>query len=259
MKEQTNISLCSDEAKTSAKATAKVKITAKAKKHISHNTIISTISLLISLTTFFLSIFPQINPFSADYSTKAKAGHLASQIYLADYYFEVGDIANCYNWNKTIARRKNKYTAKAENNLAYLNLTYGFQEKDFVNYYDKAAVLFSEALEAGEDIAGENLYKLLISHPDDLFTSIDKSDTLYMLSHMQNDPDKYQDAFSGSPEWQFVATFQTFEPLAEYSDDFWNICVGSKTVAGITFYTYMQYKVRAEIPIVEYTYCLLEK
>lgn len=97
--------------------------------HVWLKLLFEIISVTVAIFTFILDVFPDINVFSSNYEKKAQAGHSASQIFLAHYYYEICDYEQSIYWYK-LASAKGKYCAEANNNLAVL---YGLTEEKRVD------------------------------------------------------------------------------------------------------------------------------
>lgn len=76
--------------------------------------------IVFSLIALLFSISPQIFFSHSNYIKKAEAGHIKSQVFLADYYYEVGDTSESIYWYKIVAMHSGEHQARALNNLAVL-------------------------------------------------------------------------------------------------------------------------------------------
>lgn len=135
---------------------------------ITPSIVVSIIALLISALTFLVQFFPQINVFSDDYIAKAEAGHVDSQIFLANHYFEIGDISNSVLWYDIASQKEGDHQARAINNLAYIYLTDDRISIAGRTEFDAMKMLHTSA-KLGEIDGAKNLYILLISNPRELF------------------------------------------------------------------------------------------
>ena len=143
------------------------------------NLLISISTLLVALSTFVLGVYPELNKKSSDYLEKANAGDIESQIFLADYYYEVGDISTSIYWYKIAAMHDGEYKAKALNNLAYIYIEHGIIDENDASFYKKreASMLF-DAMELGNSDAARNLFILLKSNPMPAFGDFPYYDAL---------------------------------------------------------------------------------
>lgn len=136
-------------------------------------TFISVLALIVSIVGFY----PQAILGNDDYVARANAGDTDAQIFLAQHYYEVGDCDEALFWYKVAAASSDKETQMAAyNNLGCL-YAQGYGLSDYENEgfrrFELAKNMFLKAVDAGSDIALENLRLLLQTTSIDLFVGED--------------------------------------------------------------------------------------
>jgi len=130
----------------------------------SKRNIVPVISLLLSATAFVFSIFPALNPLNRNYEQKALAGHVKSQMYLADYHYQIGEAEKSVFYYSLVVEQPKLRTNKqrdcfylACSNLGYLYLTTIKSEDSRVI----AARYFEKGMEVLTKDKRETVYKPL--------------------------------------------------------------------------------------------------
>lgn len=135
------------------------------------NAICSALSALAALLALVIVLYPQIKPSNTNHIELANAGNINSQMFLADHYYEVGDLSQSVYWYSVASQTDGEHRAVAINNLAYIYLSYEQFHITKVDIYGDVARMFSTAADSGNVIAAKNLYILLVSNPADLFSA----------------------------------------------------------------------------------------
>lgn len=133
------------------------------------NAICSTLSAFAALLALIIVLYPQIKPSNTNHIELANAGNVDSQMFLADHYYEVGDLSQSVYWYSVASQTAGNHQPVAINNLAYIYLSYEQFSITKVDLYGDVARMFSTAADSGNVIAAKNLYILLVSNPADLF------------------------------------------------------------------------------------------
>ena len=110
--------------------------------------ILSSIGILVAVITLITNLYPQLIPGNSNLINKANAGHVKSQMQLAEHYYEVGEYDDAIYWYKIASTSSGKYQPIACNNLGFLYAEgYGFSDNIDDSFYrfEKALHLFSEA------------------------------------------------------------------------------------------------------------------
>lgn len=179
------------------------------------STITSVAAIVISLISLILGLFPQINPYNTDYLSKAKAGDVESQMFLANHYYEVGNISESLYWYQIAAMKEGEHQAKALNNIAYLYLNAKVPDEkkeeynEFpINIYDKSLDLFERAGRLGEIRAVENMYILLSTCSEELSPSVHYFEKLDWAKKTLDDEGRLSDSPEAIlPQWQYKESF----------------------------------------------------
>ena len=82
-------------------------------------------------------------------------------MFLAEHYYEVGDIDKCYYWYKIAATTSGDHQGAALNNLACIGLTYGYYDEKSSDDQLKALDMFRKAIFLGNAVAVQNMYTFL--------------------------------------------------------------------------------------------------
>lgn len=123
--------------------------------------VIHVLASLATALTLFFAVFPQLQPRNTNYLQMANAGDLDAQMFLAEHYFEVGDIQESHYWYKLAAMSYGDHQGAALNNVAYIGLTYGYYNLSLQEYQSKALSMFKEAAARGDRTAVQNVYTLV--------------------------------------------------------------------------------------------------
>lgn len=133
------------------------------------NAICSSITALAALFALIIVLYPQIKPSNANHAELANAGVVDSQMFLANHYFEIGNLSESVYWYSVASQTEGEHQAKAINNLACIYLTSeNFNAIRGNNYLD-AMNMFQVAAGLGEIDAAKNLHILLIANPAEQF------------------------------------------------------------------------------------------
>ena len=82
-------------------------------------------------------------------------------MFLAEHYYEVGDVKESHYWYKIASMYFGDHQATALNNVAYIGLTYGYYSDSLPDYQSKALNMFKKAAALGDNAAVQNMYTLL--------------------------------------------------------------------------------------------------
>ena len=120
------------------------------------------IGVIVAITTLLFNFFPY---FMRDYTKRANAGDQNAQLYLANYYYDVGDYPNSLYWYKAASLNNGRGQDVAYNNLAYLYYN-NFVPENFTTsnstYYDTIYDLLNRGRELGSKTAEDNLTNFLL-------------------------------------------------------------------------------------------------
>lgn len=141
--------------------------------------IIGAFSVLISALGLLLTLYPQLIPGNDNLVNKANAGHIKSQMLLAEHYFEIGEYADSIYWYKLACANEGKYQASAYNNLGYIYANgFGLSNDENDNYYiyEKAYQLFRAAHDLGLLEGQRNAISVLRMNDRECFPNLDQTD-----------------------------------------------------------------------------------
>ena len=122
-----------------------------------------------SIMSLVLSVILQFHFISADQVAKAKAGSVKAQYYLANHYYEVGDIKESIYWYKIASMDSGLLGAYSKNNLAVLCIQTGIANNTGQYMRKRVLDLFEHAAEAHVCKAAKNVYAYLLQTPEDSF------------------------------------------------------------------------------------------
>lgn len=123
--------------------------------------IIHLVASLAAAITLLFAVFPKLQPFNINYTQMANAGDVEAQMFLAEHYYEVGDVKESHYWYKIASMYSGDHQAAALNNVAYIGLTYGYYSDSLLDYQNKALNMFKKAAALGDKAAVQNMYTLL--------------------------------------------------------------------------------------------------
>ena len=123
--------------------------------------IIHLVASLATAITLLFAVFPKLQPFNINYTQMANAGDVEAQMFLAEHYYEVGDVKESHYWYKIASMYSGDHQATALNNVAYIGLTYGYYSDSLLDYQNKALNMFKKAAALGDKAAVQNMYTLL--------------------------------------------------------------------------------------------------
>lgn len=162
---------------------------------------VSWLALFLSMLTFAYTFFPQLNLFNSNYIDRANAGDIDAQMFLAEHYYEVGDIKESHYWYKIAAMSDGDHKGAALNNIAYIGITYKYYGESIEEYYETALSLFRKAICYGDKCAVSNYYELLTSHKDQ-WSTIDYDKELAWFIHVCNTYGfEFDEITSADVEW----------------------------------------------------------
>lgn len=195
--------------------------------------------IVLSLVAVLFSISPQIFFFHSNYIKKAEAGHVKSQIFLADYYYEVADISESIYWYKISAMHSGKHQARALNNLAVL---YSRQEQEYpyelthykcleVGIFRRAAEC-SGASEKQKLVAAKNMFYTLVSLPKSVFSNINYDEELDWVKKYLKERGVYStDCSKYEDNWIELGTLTELELLEDDVEVYpYQVIIGTKIV-----------------------------
>lgn len=119
------------------------------------------VASLATAITLLFAVFPKLQPFNTNYTQMANAGDAEAQMFLAEHYYEVGDVQESHYWYKIASMYSGDHQAAALNNVAYIGLTYGYYSDSLLDYQSKALNMFKKAAALGDKVAVQNMYTLL--------------------------------------------------------------------------------------------------
>lgn len=96
-----------------------------------------------------------------DYFLRAEAGDAFAQVYIADYYNELGNEADSLYWYKVASEFNNKYAGIACNNLAFLYWQKYKASEDVQTYLPRIYELLKKATLIGNKAGEKNLCSFL--------------------------------------------------------------------------------------------------
>lgn len=97
-------------------------------------TIILALSFLLSVISLSITVVMNLKSVKADQFARANAGDINAQFFLANHYYEIGDLNECLYWYKIVSSDEGELGAYAKNNLAVLYLKIGIDgNNDFIN------------------------------------------------------------------------------------------------------------------------------
>ena len=176
-------------------------------------------SLATALTLFFV-VFPRYQPFNKNYVQMANAGDTEAQMFLAEHYFEVGDVQESHYWYKLAAMSYGDHQAAALNNVAYIGLTYRYYNDSLLDYQNKALNMFKKAAALGDKAAVQNMYTLLKQLGEEN-TAIDYEAELAWVIQVSYHFGVHIDGLSESEIKWALEQFQLNESIAYATDTGW--------------------------------------
>ena len=195
--------------------------------------------IILSLIALLYSTAPQLFFAHSNYLKKAEAGHVKSQMFLADHYYEVGDISESIYWYKIASMHNGEYQARALNNLAVL-----YSRQDTINAYElsyykclevelfKQVVEHRQASEENKLTAAKNMYYTLVSLPDNVFTRIEYDNELQWVKDFLCERGEFTKELSKYEDnWVYEGTTSSLELVEEGLElREHKVAVGIKTV-----------------------------
>ena len=125
---------------------------------------LSSIGILVAVITLLTNLYPQLIPGNSNLVNKANAGHVESQMQLAEHYYEVGEYDGAIYWYKIASSSDGEYQPVAYNNLGFLYAKgYGLSNESGMEVYryPKALRLFAEAYDAGQATTDNELLSII--------------------------------------------------------------------------------------------------
>lgn len=124
--------------------------------------IVSSLSLVISVLTFLFGTFPYLNRKSSDILSKAKAGHVESQLFLAHYNYLIGNYNESVYWYKLLADNvEYNYPAVAHNNFCCALLLSDNFNDDFQSYDMICSTFLKMPADMNDQIVLHNISRVL--------------------------------------------------------------------------------------------------
>lgn len=214
----------------------------KQKTTLSHewiNTLLSAIGIIIALSTFIFGYYyqalPQKQPGNDNIIAKANAGDTNSQLFLAHHYYEIGDIKESIYWYKiaSLDKRNINYAA-ALNNLALLYLDQEYLPvKKGNHYHEIERSLFTLSAKNGSPVGRKNLYLLLVSTPEELWTEINYSQELAHIKDLLREKHEWSDELARFESgWEYVENTEGIDYSS--NEEYTVIHVPGAPVTGIT-------------------------
>lgn len=137
--------------------------------------IIGAFSVLISAIALITTLYPQSILGNDNLLNKANAGHVKSQMLLAEHYFEIGEYEDSVYWYKIASTNDGKYQAAACNNLGLLYANgFGLSDHEFESYYryERAYQLFRVASDLGLEKGNDNAVNVLRMNDREFFPTL---------------------------------------------------------------------------------------
>lgn len=182
--------------------------------------VIHVLASLATALTLFFAVFPRYQPFNKNYVQMANAGDTEAQMFLAEHYFEVGDVQESHYWYKLAAMSYGDHQAAALNNVAYIGLTYGYYNDSLLDYQNKALNMFKKAAALGDKAAVQNMYTLLKQLGEEN-TAIDYKAELAWVIQVSYHFGVHIDGLSESEIKWALEQFQLNESVAYITEDGW--------------------------------------
>ena len=126
--------------------------------------ILGFLSIIMAAITLIWNVHPQWIPWNNDLPGKANAGHVESQMQLAEHYYEVGEYDDAIYWYKIASSSSGEYQPIACNDLGFLYAKgYGLSNESGMEVYryPKALRLFAEAYDAGQATTDNEILSII--------------------------------------------------------------------------------------------------
>ncbi len=191
--------------------------------------ILGAISIAIAAISLIWNVRPQWIPWNDDLTGKANAGHVKSQMQLAEHYYEVGEYDDAIYWYKIASTSSGKYQSIACNNLGFLYAKgYGLVGESGVEVYryPKALRLFAEAYDIGKAMADNELLSIIEDNGTDTLRCF--WDECY--TDVDNDSETIS-AWRSITESMKTESSRTYKSFETYK--------GAAFQEGDTYYTYL--------------------
>ena len=186
------------------------------KKHRQKITIIiASIACAVSIWSFILFIFPQVNRWNMNFEQKAFAGHEPSQLLLANFHYEIGDYSKSIFWYKVAEEQKPNNSSIALNNLGFLySNRLGLVDNE-VRYFEREALkYYLRAIEQDNKHAVFNAYAILSNNDSDRFPNFDYYGKLDEVRELFYDVFNLTPDFD--PKWKFYDELLSPHSLTTY-------------------------------------------
>ena len=171
------------------------------------------IPILVSVVSGFLGVLCTIwwnsHLIKNDYFAKANSGDTYSQLFLADYYYEISDYVSSIYWFKVLAQNEGKIGYTAKNNLAILYIKMAEQSNGTDYEYDRAKVasLFFEAMNGGVVEAGRNLYAFIKQMPFEMREDFSSEEMLQQAEGFLDEHEAFDEKLPSSDvKWEYMGT-----------------------------------------------------
>ena len=190
--------------------------------------ILGVFSIIMAAISLIWNVHPQLIPWNDDLTAKANAGHVESQMQLAEHYYEVGEYDDAIYWYKIASTSSGKYQPIACNNLGFLYAKgYGLADESGMEVYryPKALRLFAEAFDAGQATTDNEILSIIEDNGTDTLRCFwDECDT-----DSDNDSETMS-VWRGIAESSKTESSQTYKSFETYK--------GVAFQEGDTYYTY---------------------
>lgn len=126
--------------------------------------ILGFLSIILTAISLIWTVCPQCFFWNNDLPGKANAGHVESQMLLAEHYYEVGEYDDAIYWYKIASSSSGEYQPIACNNLGFLYAKgYGLSDESGMEIYryPKALRLFAEAYDAGQATTDNEILSII--------------------------------------------------------------------------------------------------
>ena len=190
--------------------------------------ILGFLSIILTAISLIWTVCPQCFFWNNDLPGKANAGHVESQMLLAEHYYEVGEYDDAIYWYKIASSSSGEYQPIACNNLGFLYAKgYGLSNESGMEVYryPKALRLFAEAYDAGQATTDNELLSIIEDNGTDTLRYF--WDECYTDS--ENDSETMS-AWRGIAESSKTESSQTYKSFETYK--------GVAFQEGDTYYTY---------------------
>ncbi|MDR2569493.1 MAG: hypothetical protein LBD23_04225 [Oscillospiraceae bacterium] len=182
--------------------------------------------LILAILGFIISLiaigFSYWNYRSQSYIEKASRGDSSAQIFLADYYFNIGKYDESFYWYTILSTTDCDYQAIACNNLGYMyakGLGLSDEYPININRNEKAFELFFIASKLGQQTSIINTVIFLRNNHEENFRNYDYGEILSMAEEKMNSTDGLRTGQQTYRQGRFIeqiTSSNTFANSSEY-------------------------------------------